>query len=54
MGWFVNSVSVKGTVRLFGTLAYSPYPPELDKSIHTFFISLRAVTLSDTPTTSLA
>jgi len=31
---------VKGTLRLFGTLAYSPYPPELDKSIHTFFISV--------------
>jgi len=29
--------SIKGTLRLFGTLAYSPYPPELDKSIHTFF-----------------
>jgi len=36
-------VRVKGTHRLFGILAYSPYPPELD-----------AVTLSDAPTASLA
>jgi len=44
----------KGALRLLGTLAYSPYPPELDKSIYTFFISVHAVTLSDAPTASLA
>lgn len=46
--------NIKGTLRLFGTLAYSPYPPELDKSIHTFFISVRAISLFDAPTASLA
>ncbi|KAG1925738.1 hypothetical protein F2P79_025333 [Pimephales promelas] len=45
---------IKGTLRLFGTLAYSPYTPELDKSIHTFFISVRAISLFDAPTASLA
>ena len=45
---------VKGTRRLIGTLAYSPYPPELDKSIHTLLISVRVLTLSDAPSASLA
>ena len=35
----------EGTLRLFGTLAYSQYPPELDESIHTFFISVRSVSV---------
>jgi len=34
---------IKGTGRLFGTLAYSVSPPELYKSIHTLFINVRAV-----------
>jgi len=33
-----NQFGFKGTLRLFGTLAYSPYPPELDKSIHLFHL----------------
>uniref|UniRef100_A0A8C9ZET0 Metastasis associated 1 family, member 2 n=1 Tax=Sander lucioperca TaxID=283035 RepID=A0A8C9ZET0_SANLU len=37
------------TRRLIGTLSYSPYPPELDKSIHTLLISVRVVTLTPPP-----
>jgi len=51
---FLDVQSLKGTLRLFGTLAYSPYPPELDKSMHTFFISVHARSLFDAPTASLA
>jgi len=48
----VLQTSLKGTLRLFWT--YSLYPPELDKSINTFFILVHAVTLFDALTTSLA
>ena len=45
---------LKGTCRLIGTLSYSPYPPEFDKTIHTLLISVSVVTLSDAPSASLA
>jgi len=51
---FTLLMALKGTHRLFGTLTYSPYSSELDKSIHTLLISVRDVTLSDAPTASLA
>jgi len=31
---FKLNFPLKGTLWLFGTLAYSSYPPELDKAIH--------------------
>jgi len=38
----------------FRTSSYSAYPSEIDKSIHTLFISVHTVTLSEAPTASLA